>query len=556
MTHAERATRYATDVVDGTVPACSFVRLACQRHIDDLAKSEDPDYAFEYDHGKANHVCEFIELLPHVKGKWQGTLIVLEDWQCFLICIPFGWLRRDDGFRRFRKAYWEVPRKNAKSTLSAAVGLYMLCGDGELGAEVYSGATSEKQAWEVFGPARLMAKQTPDLLEHYGVDVNAKNLTRLGSNAKMEPVIGNPGDGASPHFAIIDEYHEHKDDRQYDTMDTGMGAREQPMMWTITTAGTDTSGPCYALRGDLENVLTGLTDDDEFCGAIWTIDAGDDWTSEAVLRKANPNFGVSVFPGYLLSQQKKGLDSPRKQSTVKTKHFNVWSGAADPYFNAEKWRRMGDPTLNIADFEGLECWMGVDVAAKIDLACKGMLFRRDESGEEHWYWVPTFYVPEEQVKQIKIYQGWESNGHIVATDGNIIDLDEIEADIKADAERFRIVRLGYDPWNAQQLTTHLSAEGIECVEVFQTTPNLSNPMKWIQALIEDGRIHHDGNPVMSWCMENVTAKEDRNDNVYPRKEHRDKKIDGAVTLIIAKGQAFEPEPEQSYLETGDMVFLD
>ena len=551
MTYAERATQYAGDVVAGRVVACEYVRHACQRHLDDVAKSEDEAYAYRFDHEAANRVCLFIEELPHVKGKWIGTKLKLEPWQCFVVCVSFGWLFKVSGLRRFRRCYWEVPRKNAKSTLSAAIGLYMFCADNEGGAEVYSGATSEKQAWEVFGPARLMAKNTPELCEFYGVSVGAKNLSRPGVNAKFEPIIGNPGDGSSPHFAIVDEYHEHKDDRQYDTMSTGMGAREQPMMWTITTAGSDTAGPCYQLRGDLLAVLSGQVIDESFCGAVWTLDKDDRWTDDDALEKANPNYGVSVFADYLIAQRQQALTSPRKQSSVKTKHFNEWVGAADPFFNLEKWNDCADAGLKESDFEGEACWLGVDIAAKLDLACWGKLFKRELGGEEHWYWFPRFYLPEEQVGRHQSYQGWVARGFIIETPGNIIDLDQIEADIIADSERFRFVRLGYDPWNAQQLQEHLTQHGIECIEVPQTTPNLSNPMKWVQAESEDGRLHHDGNPVMAWCVGNVTAKEDRNDNVFPRKESREKKIDGGIALILARGQAFEPEPLKSYLEADD-----
>ena len=548
MTHAERANRYAEQVVCGAVAACEWVRLACQRHLDDLKQSADPRYPYEFDHAAANKICRYVELLPHVKGKWLGTTIVLEDWQCFVYAVPFGWLRRADGLRRFRRVYLEIPRKNAKSTMSAGAGQFMFTADGEPGSEVYSGATTEKQAWEVFAPARLMAKNTEELRDHYGVKVGAKNMSREAVNAKFEPIIGNPGDGASPHMAIVDEYHEHATDAQYDTMMTGMGAREQPMMWTITTAGDDTAGPCYQLRGELINVLRGLVEDPEFCGAIWSIDTDDDWTSEDALRKANPNMGVSVFEDYLLSQQRQAIDNPRKQSTFKTKHLNVWVGASDPFFNIEKWNRRGDAPP-IEEFAGEACWVGVDVAAKIDLAVMGKLFRR----VDHWYWYPTFYLPEEQIALNRSYQGWVAHGYITATHGNVINLDEIEDNIKADAEKFSMVGLGFDPWNAQQLVTHLIDYGISCVEVHQTTPNLSDPMKWVQALIEDGRLHHDGNPVMSWCIDNVTAKPDRNENVFPRKEHAHKKIDGAVALIIAKGQALVDDEPSSYLDGGEIV---
>jgi phage terminase large subunit-like protein len=339
-------------VVAGEIDVCRYVRVACQRHLDDL--EADTDFAFS--ESNANRVAQFIEMLPHVKGKWakSGELIRLEDWQCFVICVVFGWVHRaDTSRRRFTKAYIEVPRKNAKSTKAAGIGDYMLAADGEFGAEVYSGATSEKQAWEVFRPAKLMLERSPDIASHFGVQVNAKSLSVESTGSRFEPVIGNPGDGASPHCAIIDEYHEHNTDDQFDTMETGMGARESPLLFVITTAGSDTSGPCYALRSQVVNMLDGTQPNPHLFGIIYTIDEGDKWTDPGVLTKANPNIDVSVRRDYLEAQQREAINNPRKQATFQTKHLNVWVTAREPFFNLEQWNRLGDTGLNPADLSPL-----------------------------------------------------------------------------------------------------------------------------------------------------------------------------------------------------------
>lgn len=554
MTYADRATGYAQDVVDGRAIACRLVRLACQRHLDDLEAG-----VFVWDAKAANKLGAYMELMPHVKGVWadRRERLKLEEWQCFTYLVPFGWMRKD-GKRRFRRVYVEVPRKNAKSTGTAALGNYMFTEDGEFGAEIYSGATTEKQAWEVFGPARLMAKSTAPLVAHYGIDVNAKNLSRLGVNAKFEPLIGKPGDGASPHFSITDEYHEHSTSEQYDTMLTGMGSREQPMAWVITTAGSDTAGPCYALRGELIDILEGTVDNPDFFGVIYTIDEGVDWTSEEALVMANPNIGVSLFADHLRSQQRDAINNPRKQSTFKTKHLNVWVTAGSPYFNLEKWRQLGDPGLTFDQFEGEQSWLGVDLAAKLDLTAVLWVFKRELEGAMHFYVFGRYYLPEEQTKpaENRHYYGWSSQGHLLATPGNLTDYDYVEADIIDSAEQVRVMQVGTDPWNAAQVTTHIMNAGLEAVEVHMTAKNLSEPMKMIQALIEDGRIHHDGNPVLSWAIGNVTAQEDRNDNVFPRKESREKKIDPAVALIIAMGRALADEgPRESKYEAGELLVL-
>lgn len=262
--HVEIGNRYARDVVAGKVPANKWVKLACQRHLDDLARQKSRDFDYRFDPAAAERACRFIELMPHTKGAWarRGERLVMSPWQVFLTISIFGWLQKVDGFRRFRRALLLVPRKNGKSAWAAAVGNYMLTADGEAGAEVYSGATTEKQAWEVFRPARLMAQKTPEFREHYGVQVNAKSIFMLANESRFEPLIGKPGDGASPHLAIVDEYHEHDTDDLLATMETGMGARDQPLVLVITTAGSDISGPCYSMVLDARRMLDGIIEDD------------------------------------------------------------------------------------------------------------------------------------------------------------------------------------------------------------------------------------------------------------------------------------------------------
>lgn len=546
------AADYARDVVAGRILACRLVKLACQRHLDGLKKQRRKDYAYRLDKAAATKVCRFLELLPHVKGKWarERQRIVLEPWQVFIEVNVWGWKRKRDGLRRYRRAYIEIPRKNAKSTTTAGNGLFMLVEDNEHGAEIYSGATTEKQAWEVFGPARLMAKNTPELVEHYGVVVGAKNMHVPGSASKFEPIIGKPGDGASPSMSITDEYHEHASPEQYDTMVTGMGAREQPLAWVITTAGSDTAGPCYALRTQSIEMLEGKVQDDELFALIYTIDGDVDWTSERALRMANPNMGVSVFEDFLRGEQQRAVNNPRDQAKFKTKHLNLWVTAAAPYFNAELLKRLGDPALRREDFVGQQCVMAGDLGAKLDLACVVTLFAREigevgEKGEpemrRHYYAFCRSYIPSARAEEPerRHYAEWAEKDYLVLTPGDQTDYDYIEADIKSDGERFQVLQIGMDPWNATQVITHLQNHfGLDkVIEVPQTTPHLSNPMKEVQAAIVSGRFHHDGNPAFEWMMGNVTAQEDRNENVFPRKEQPEKKIDGAVATIIAMGRA-------------------
>ena len=333
----ERAMKYARQVVAGKIPACRYVRLACQRHLDDLAASRRREFKYRFDPAKAEKKLKLVELLPHTKGEWafKRQLVSLEPWQLFGLACTFGWVKKVSGLRRFRISYWEVPRKNGKSVIAAGVGLGMFVADDEFGAEVYSGATTEKQAWEVFRPARLMVKRSPMLMEAAGIEVNASNMNRPADGSRFEPIIGNPGDGASPSCAIVDEFHEHDTAALYETMLTGMGARRQPLMFVIQTSGANIEGPCYELRSEVIAMLEGTLPDDELFGWIFTIDEGDDWTDPKVLAKANPNMGVSVHADYLQSQLQRAIKSASFQNTFKTKHLNIWVSARAAYFNME-----------------------------------------------------------------------------------------------------------------------------------------------------------------------------------------------------------------------------
>lgn len=543
--YSDRAEEYALDVVEGRILACRYVKLACQRHLDDLKRQDRKKYPFRFDEKRANHACAMKELFPHIKGTWARNheFYRMAPHQIFITCVVFGWVSKETGLRRFWRVYIEKPRKNGKSTDTAATGLYMFAADGEHGAEVYSGAGTEKQAWEVFGPARQMALKTPEFLDAFGIKVNAKNMSILNTVSKFEPVIGKPGDGASPSFSITDEYHEHATDEQYDTMVTGMGSRDQPMAWVITTAGSDISGPCFALRSEVVAMLEGTIPNDGLFGIIWTIDEGDDWTSEEALRKANPNMGVSVSEKYLLDQQRDAINNPRKQNVFKTKHLNVWVTAAAPFFNLELWNRLADPSLRIRDFKGESCWGGLDLASKLDLTASVLVFKRVIEEVDHYYAFLKAYLPEERIEDptARHYAGWVKEGHLVATPGNITDYDQLEDDLVDVSEIVSLVDIGFDPHNATQLANNLGNHGLQMVEVPQNVRHLSEPMKWIEALIVDGRFHHDGNPVFSWGISNVTAKVDRNENVFPRKEKPENKIDPAVALIIAMSRALAQE---------------
>ncbi|MDY0748515.1 terminase TerL endonuclease subunit [Paucibacter sp. R3-3] len=548
------ANQYAADVVAGKIPACRYTVLACQRQINDLGRQLlDPSFPYVFNpeltdsKGKtyfpAVRICVFAELQPHIKGDWaaQGMRIRLEGWQCFFLTTLFGWVHRETGKRRFRSADLVVPRKNAKSTIAAVIGLYMLAVDGEHGAEVYSGATSRDQAQEVFRPARLMASGNAgaEFRARFGVAVNASNISVLTTNSKFEPIIGKPGDGASPSCAIVDEYHEHNTAELYDTMKTGMGARSQPLLLMITTAGPNVGGPCYVHQVSLQRILEGVIIDERRFGVIYGIDPEDDWTDLRSLIKANPNYGISVDADFLKAQLQDALNDPRKQSVFKTKHLNIWVNAASPWLNLQNFQRCGDASLSIEQFLNDPAWMGLDLASKIDIASKALIFKREIDGEMHYYLFTRNYLPAAAVEkpENEHYRGWAETGHLVKTPGNMIDLNQIKEDAMEDAERILVAEIAMDPWGSREIAPALQADGFTVVDLPMNVRNLSEPMKLIQALVDSGRFHHDDNPATVWMFSNVEVFPDRNENIFPRKSSAEKKIDAAVATIIAVARA-------------------
>ncbi len=553
--------QYARHVVDGRILACHWTRKACQRHLDDLAKVRDKAYPFKFDAAKASRVCRFVELLPHVKGEWarkspgRSNRIRLEPWQVFITCCIFGWVHKATGYRRFLEVYIEVARKNAKSTWAAAVALYMLTFDGEVGAEVYCGATSKKQAMEVFRTAWRMAKKSPEFCDRFGIEINKESLVLEDDGSRFEPLVGDPGDGAMPSCAVLDERHEHPNDNLHDTMVTGMGSRLQGLTLNITTAGTDTEGVCYAQRVDCEKILDGLIEDDYTFAAIFTIDKEDDPKSEIAQRKANPNYDVSVYAAYLQKQLRNALKSPHAMYIYKTKHLCIWGNAASAYYDMEAWAACKE-SISLEEFEGQACWEGADLAAKIDLASRIRIFKKMLKGDQgrmvaHYYIFGQHYVPGDTVMDgdHAHYQRWVESGHLTAIPGPEIQLGQIQEDIEAELGRFDFQCIGFDPYGAGQMQQDLAAKtkADVVITIPQTVQYLSEPMKEIGAAMKAHRIHHNGDPVLTWAISNVLARTDRNENVFPRKlENGRNKIDPFSAMLNAMNRAMTAEVRRPF----------
>lgn len=551
------AKKYARDVSTGKVFACKWVKLACKRQTEDLKKYARSGL-YEWSKEEAGRICRFIELLTHTKGELAGQRVVLEPWQIFILTTVFGWRRRADGGRRFRRVYIEVPRGSGKSTLSSGVALYCLLADHEPGAEVYSFATTRDQAKIVFGDAKVMAEHNPALRERFGLQVlaNALYVPSTNSTFQAKSAEGSTLDGLNTHLAVVDELHAHKTRAVYDVVETSLGKRRSSLLWCITTAGFDTSGICYEVRTMCTKVLSRLADDETQFAIIYTIDDGDDWSSMEALEKANPNWGVSVRPEVITSLLQKAKTLPSAINNFKTKHLDVWCSARSAWLDMRAWKRCETTGLELSDFEGQPSFIGLDIGSKSDLTVKTYLFPFEEDGKDKYAlfcecWLPSKAIETSTNSQ---YSGWVRSGYIQETDGAMTDLNVIEDSIREDLSRFDVQAITYDPWQATQLATSLSDEGAPMLECRFTVQNVSDPMKTLEALVIDGRIVHDGNPVMAWMMGNVEARIDAKDNIFPRKERHENKIDGAVAAILAlRGAAtYEPKKKTNLNEFFDL----
>ncbi|MGB1215880.1 MAG: terminase large subunit [Pikeienuella sp.] len=556
MSYIEAARKYAEDVVSGVIPACRYVQQACQRQLDDLAS---PPAGYQFDAEKAERVCAFVELCPHVKGELarRGETIRLEPWQVFILTTVFGWVD-ERGNRRFRSVYIEVPRGNGKSALSSPLGLYMLAADGEEGSEVYSAATTRDQARIVFRVAQAMVRKMPGLQKSLGVKVPAQAITQERTNSTFQALSadGHTLDGLNVHMAIVDELHAHKTPDVYEVLETGLGKRPQSMLWAITTAGFNKHGVCFKVRDFAAKVLAGTASGEMATatfGIIYTIDEGDDPFTEESLIKANPNYGISVDPSHVLQMASKAKQSAQDRTNYLTKHLDVWVDANHALFDTDHWRRCEDKTLDEVDFEQDESVIALDLASKIDIAAKLNVYKRQVNGKDHYYAFPAFFLPRAAIEEDRhpMYRGWEMQGDLTCTPGETIDFGVIEDEIRLEVPGRNISAVVADPWQAQHMISNLQRDNFPADEFRQTVANMSEATKTLDALMREGRVHHPGNAVMNWMVGNVVGHFDVKDNVYPRKELPGNKIDGAVALIMALGwfiqSEVEAEPEYQFL---------
>jgi phage terminase large subunit-like protein len=546
---------YAERVVAGEIVACELVKLACQRQINDLARL---DWDFTFDKDRGNHICWFLENLPHIKGRWKTRNIELEPWQCFILTTIFGWIDAD-GFRRYKKCYVEIPRKNGKSCLAAGVALYLLCADGEPGAEIYSAAVTRDQAKICWETAQKMVQREREMQHFYGVEPLAHSIAVERNAAAFKPLSRDADslEGLNPHGAIIDELYAHKTREIFDVLNQATGSRRQPLLFCITTAGDNRVGVCFEQHEYVSQILHGRHSDERYWGVIYSVDKDDDWVSEASARKANPNYGVSVLADDIEMICKQAQRSAEAQNAYLTKRLNIWTSTGTAFFNMLAWHnRCKQSEYTLEDFYGERCYVSLDLASKVDIAVKLMLFRRDDKR----YVFCKYYVPESALDRgnpnYDYYAGWVNAGRITTTPGNVIDFEFIEADLLEDRSNFQVVEVPFDPFQATELSTRMLKEGMPMIEVGATVRNFSEPMKSLDGMILEGTIKHDGDPVLGWMIGNVYAKRDAKDNVYPRKVRNENKIDGAVALLMALNrEMLSAEGEPSIYESGGLKWI-
>lgn len=536
--YPEIAAQYCADVLSGKIAACLYVRLACQRQVEDLARVEEA-WPFRFDEAAASRVCFFIEKLPHIKGPLAGEYIELAPWQVFIITTVFGWVKKSTGKRRYRRAYIEVPRGNGKSAFSSPIALYMLAADKEGGPEVYSAARTKEQARIVFDVAKKMLRSEKGLklCTRFGIRVLQHSIIHPASNGIFTPLASEAQslDGLNVHFGCLDELHAHPTSEVHDVLDTATGKRDQSLLWMITTAGTDQMGICYATRDYIIKILQSVFKDDSYFGIVYTVDKEDDPFAMATAAKANPNFGISVFADDLEQKRDKALQQLTAQTNYKTKHLDMWQSVGSAWMDMRRFDKCADPSLTESDFLGQPCIVGLDLASKLDLLTQVRLFWKHLDGKRHYYAFWKHWTPEARLESSPIlaYKKWAMEGLLQICPGETNDPTLAEDAIREACTAYEVKEVAHDPWGALELVNKLTAEGITMFQVDQVTKNLSPAMKELEAAIYDGRFHFDGDEVARWAMSNVIAKPDKKDNIFPFKLKPDNKIDPIVALLTA-----------------------
>lgn len=511
---------------------------------------------------RAEHVVKFFsQFLRHSKGEWAGRPFELLDWQRDDLIFPlFGWLR-PNGYRRYSKAYVEMPKKNGKSSIAAAIGTYMLCGDGEEGAEVYSTATDRGQAGIVHNEAIRMIDASPELTEALQINRSTFNIAYPETNSFYRALAStaSSSEGLNAHAIIADELHVWYGRALWDSLKYAFRARRQGLLFAITTAGDDTTSVCYEQREYSKAIENGTIEDDRHFGYIRAAEPTDDWTDPKIWAKANPSLGSIIQLADLAADCREAEKTPTAQASFKRYSLNLWQSATTPWLDIHKWQANTVP-FSEADIAGRECYGGLDLAIKSDTTALVLIFPYAQKPDGQWQYrlLSYFWLPQaaaDRNKALIPYQTWANLKYITLTPGDVCDFSFVRQQVKEITKKFNLKALAYDRMLAQVLAQQLQDEdGVPMVEFGQTIMNFAEPTATFERLVIAGDLQHNGNKVLDWQAGNVNVKSDINNNIRPVKppdgEHR--KIDGIVAGIMALGLMLS-QPQKKALTASDMI---
>ena len=489
----------------------------------------------------------FEENLTHAKGELGGKPFLLEAWQKDYVRRLFGTLR-PDGMRQYRTSLLAIPRKNGKSTLCAGIALKLMF-DGEPGAEIYSCAADRDQARLVFEMAKVCVENSPKLRSRLRVFRNSIVREETHTTYKALSAEAFTKHGLNAHGVIFDELHAQPGRELVDVMATSQGARRQPLLVYITTAGYDRKSVCWEIWKYAESVQAGVIKDETFLPAIFAAASDADWKDEKAWAAANPNLGVSVKLDFLRSECQRAIELPTYENTFRQLYLNQWTEQDTRWLRMDHWAQGNKPCP--VSLTGRECFAGLDLASTFDTTALVLLFPL----EDGTFWIePHFWIPEDNATQRERrdkvpYLTWARQGHLKMTQGNVTDFDVVRADINALAKKYQIRQLAIDRWNATQLATQLQGDGINVAGFGQGYASMSPAAKQLEALTVSGRLLHGGHPVLAWQAGNVAIQQDANGNIKPSKARSTERIDGMVCLAMCCGiyaTATAPAPEQSW----------
>jgi phage terminase large subunit-like protein len=517
---------------------------------------------FWFDETAADMAVAFFErFLVHIEGEWAGEPFILLPWQRDEIIRPlFGW-KRGDGTRKYRYAYIEIPRKNGKSTLAAGIALYLTFADEEPGAKVFGCAGDREQAAVVFETAKAMVEESPKLLER--CDLFRRSMVVPASRSVYQVLSAEAYSkhGKNTHGVIFDEFHVQQDRELWDTMTTSTGARRQPLVVAITTAGYDRESICWEQHEYARKVLEGVIEDPSFFAYIRAAGDDEDWLDEEVWKRCNPSLGVTVKLDYLRAEANRARQVPAYQNTFRRLHLNQWTSQQTRWLPMEAWEQCAHP-VDPEAMGARQAYGGLDLASAIDVAAFSLAFEPPdlpEGGDPgpiptlHWFWIPEENLIERARRDRVPYDAWVRDKWITATPGNVIDYEWIIRDITQLGQQFNIQEIAFDRWGAFQISQRLEGAGFTMVAFGQGFVSMSAPTKELLRLTVDHKLAHGGNPVLRWMADNLVVTQDAAGNVKPDKKKSREKIDGVVSTIMAIDRLSRHGGTESVYETRGLL---